>query len=332
MHQTAQFICTLFALFPLIAQAADSTSGVTVTAPVLGLVSSQSAPQIRPLLGIPGAAHLGSPIAFSGTLKRIDPAPGSSYALAVVDDRLTVFTLEALLAASSESPAGTAIDEASPCADLVAFSPLASAAAVYCQSASTIEVFTGLPASPKLATRFPSTALPAGKLALLALSDDAGSVLAAAADGAACRLTDDAAPAALEGSTRASAIAFLRGSSQALVADAASRALWLHTLTGESGSRQLFQDSEDAAPVTALAAAADSTRAYLLSAGAVRSLNLSSGEVTTLALPSEANRLARLAASDLYLYSFSEGAPLRLFNGLSDPPATSAVPAADASL
>jgi hypothetical protein len=250
----------------------------------------------------------------------------------VVDDRLTVFTLEALLAASSESPAGTAIDEASPCADLLAFSPSATTAAVYCQSAATIEVITGLPASPKLATRFASTSLPTGKLTLLAVSDDAGSVLAAAADGAACRLTADAAPAALEGSTRASAIAFLRGSSQALVADAASRALWLHTLTGESGSRQLFQDSEDAAPVTALAAAADSTRAYLLSAGAVRSLNLSSGEVTTLALPSEANRLARLAASDLYLYSFSEGAPLRLFNGLSDPPATSAVPAADASL
>jgi len=77
--QASRFTWLLLAA-PLAAGAAS------LAGPHLGLMFDPGAKQIRPLLGIPGAATIGAPFPLTVNIERAWVAPGQDYALAVVID------------------------------------------------------------------------------------------------------------------------------------------------------------------------------------------------------------------------------------------------------
>lgn len=186
------------------------------TGPMLGFVPGPQPWQLQPILGIPGAARFGNPISLPRSATQLYVAPGQAYALAAQGPANPV-ALAVLQAAGvvSTNPALTALPGAMTSPDLVAFSPTAQSVALYAQQSGEVQVFSGLPNSPRKAQDISSV----GRAALLAVSDDAQSVLISDGVGNVYALAQGAAAVPIYHTEEVSALVFVPQSHDAIVCD-----------------------------------------------------------------------------------------------------------------
>ena len=163
-----------FALISLVFPA--FIAAATIQGPELGFVFDSAKKELRPILGIPGAAVLGQPLALGVDVRRVAISPLEDYVLAVGGEHN-----QAMVFAMSHSPSTPVmVQGADRGADQIVISAGGKAAALYYKNGSRIEVVTGLPAAPKVGSEL---YLSAGQtLTALAVADDGHTVLAAAGD------------------------------------------------------------------------------------------------------------------------------------------------------
>jgi hypothetical protein len=288
----------------------------SVNGPVAGYVFDKTAHALRPVLGLPGASLLGSPIKWRYSVDQAFIAPKLDTAVGVTSEgAFRLFRMrDGLLAEMSVAGLASA---GSP--DIVAYSPSGTTVALY--AGSRVQLVSGLPDAPVVSGSIDLTA--AGVPSSLAVSDDARTLLASLTDS--IRLFEsyadmgkliDAAPGAL--------VAFAAGGHDAAVADAGAGILVFHDLAGAGASQVIAPPDENRGASSALAFSADGKALFLASASAqaVTELDLTGGartrvacscSPTVLARMGNVFRLTELAGDPLWLLDAPESTPRIVF-------------------
>ena len=134
--------------------------------------------QVRPVVGIPGAAALGGAISLPSDLTSIAISPTQAY---LIGERGTNESPALLSLGPTGAGPELTISGAFPNSDRVEFSPTGSTAALYSASLQSVQVITGLPNLPQVSQQFDVSSLPAS-LTALAVTDDGATLLAGVSD------------------------------------------------------------------------------------------------------------------------------------------------------
>jgi hypothetical protein len=200
----------------LIASIAAFGQAPANTGPMLGFVPGPQPWQLQPILGIPGAARLGDPVSLPQSVTQLYVAPGQAYALAAQGPANPVASAVLQVAGALQTnPPLTALPGALANPDLVAFSPTAQSVALYAQQAGEVQVFSGLPNSPRKTQDISNV----GRAALLAVSDDAQKVLISDGVGNVYALAQGAAAVPVYHTEQVSALVFIPQSHAAILCD-----------------------------------------------------------------------------------------------------------------
>jgi DNA-binding beta-propeller fold protein YncE len=289
-----------------------------VEGPISGYVFDSSAQVLRPIMGVPGASLLGSPLDFGFAISKAYAAPRQDAAFVVAaDGSLHVFRLTG--GAATEQSVDNLVN--SP--ERVIFSPSGTSAAVY--AGGSIEVVTGLPNSPSVSG---GVDLAPGTVPdSLAVSDD-GSVLLVSANQAVRlfgtfadlgKLMDTAGPAIL---------AFASGGHDAAIADPAGAGVVLFSdLTGAGNSQVLAATDDTISASSALAFSVDGKSLLLASSAgqSVTAFDLAAGARNNIACTCSPNTLARMG--NLFRLNELGSEPLWLLDPRSTDPRIVFVPA-----
>jgi len=206
-------------LLSLLPAAAWAATGLT--APVSGYAADPSAPELRVILGLPGALHYGRPLPLPRGTTSVRVAPGRDFAWVERGD-----AAPAVLTLSGGSVDGVApVVGALAGADWVAFSPGAAAAVLYSSSSGRLQVLTGLPSAPQVSLDLDASVLPAVPAAA-AVSDD-GSVLLVASPGAVYLVPPGGAAQIVVSGQQFQALAMMPGGQGAVAADGATGSVYL---------------------------------------------------------------------------------------------------------
>jgi hypothetical protein len=283
---------------------------------VAGYVFDKGAHALRPVLGLPGASLLGSPLKWRYRLDQAFIAPNLDSAVGVTSEgAFRVFRIRDRIV--TEMAIGALAPGGSPYR--VAYSPSGTAIALY--AGNGLQLITGLPDAPVVGGGIDLTAV--GVPDALAVSDDARMLLVAVNNS--IRLFEsyadmgkliDTAPGAL--------VAFAPGNHDAAVADAGAGVTLFRNLTGAGASQVIAPPDGNGAPSSALAFSADGKALFLASAAAqaVTQLDLTGGSRTSIACNCSPTVLARmgnvfrlteLAGDPLWLLDAPESMPRILF-------------------
>jgi hypothetical protein len=196
--------------------------------PVLGFVYSESSHEIRAILGIPGASVLGDSLALGSEVTRVHFAPGQGYAMVEREDSMRLAVLKlgpANFGSFVEIPGAL-----SP-ADILTFSPRATAVAVYSGSEGRLQVITGLPDAPRVQREVNS--LDASEpLAALVVTDDGRTLMLATVQGTIYRLVNGADLEFIDRVEDFGGMVLAAGSNDALIANHHGRVVLLQNLNG----------------------------------------------------------------------------------------------------
>lgn len=195
-------------LTALMAMAADPQ----VAGPTLGYVYDKDAGGVRRIAGIPGASSFGDPVALDG-LRPLAVSSAARYAVAIADDGNFSIVRLATMERVAVDGAGTSPDSA-------LLSSSGAALVLLWKDGNRMQVIKGLPDRPAVSFE---TQLP-GTPSLIAV-DDAGSHAAFTireGDVDTVYTADQNGASAVQKADQISAVAFVRGSSDALFADSAA--------------------------------------------------------------------------------------------------------------
>lgn len=300
----------LLALLPFLAVA--QTGGLS--GPVLGYVPESGA--LRPILGIPGAAVLGQPLALGFETALLSVAPRQDYALAVAAQG------EVKIIPLSGDFAARAVEAALAAPDRVIFSPTGTAALLVRSSDSAAQVLTGLPDSPRTVA-LGLASLP-DKPGALAVSDDGGSVLTAAA-GSVFVIAPGGTARPLPASGETTLMAFVPGSLDAFLAGPGQVAV-LTGIMGESAFRLL--PAIDGLDTPVALATVPGGRAYVAGSGMVARVDMDSGASAALPCSCVITGLAPLNGDALFRLNELSADPLWLMEAATAQPRMLFVPPA----
>ena len=308
-------------IFPIVALASlaavlEAQPQGTISGPVAGYVFDKAAHAMRPVLGLPGASLLGSPMNWRYRVDQAFIAPNLDSAVGVTaEGAFRLFRMRDGIV--TEMTVGGLAPAGSPYS--VAFSPSGSSAALY--GGNRVQLVSGLPNAPVLGGSIDLTA--AGLPSALALSDDARALLVSVNNSirffesyADMGKLIDTAPGAL--------VAFAGGGHDAAVADASAGVVLFHDLAGAGTSQVIAAPDQNGAAFSALAFSADGKALFLASAAtqAVTQLDLAAGSrnripcgcsPTVLARMGSVFRLTELSGDPLWLLDAPESAPRIVF-------------------
>lgn len=293
----------------------------TIDGPVAGYVFDKAARALRPVLGLPGASTLGSPIkgyrvdqAFIAP--KLDSVVGvtseGAFRLVRMHDGIV-----SEMAVGGLAPAGSQYS--------VAFSPSGTSVALY--AGNRVQLIVGLPDAPAVGGSIDLTG--ADQPSALAVSDDARTLLLSI--GNSIRFFEsyadmgkliDIAPGAL--------VAFAPGGHDAAVADTSAGVVLFHDLAGPGASQLIAPPDENTAAFAAVAFSSDGKALFLASsaAQAVTQLDLAGGSrtvipcgcsPTVLARMGNVFRLTELTRDPLWLLDAPESAPRVVFVPVYEP-------------
>jgi len=214
-------LCLLSCLLCVTAVAVAQTSAPTVTLPILGFVVD-NAHQLRPIVGIPGAASVGTPLELGFEIGSATIAPGSDYVLATSPEKASPLLIHlrgaGVLPTKSLTAEETSVEDFS--VSKITLSPNGSSAAFLSESRGRIYVLTGLPTAPAVTAELSVEGL--GSINTFAVSDGGRSVavtLSEGENGSVAFLTAGGQPRYISSVRHAAAISFLHGSEDAIIAD-----------------------------------------------------------------------------------------------------------------
>ena len=279
------------------------SSATGLTGPSLGFVFDSSAKTVRPLFGLAGAAWQGDPLNLPFALERAQVAQRGGFVLGIDP---TDSSVVAITAAGAHQLTGIC---AAP--DAIAFSPSASAAALYHRDRAVVEVVAGLPGRAVLLASLNVASLPL-PVSALAVSDD-GLVLAASSTGPDTVVLYEvgqhraAAPVLTVG--RAAGMTFLGASEQALAVDGAANLVY--RLRYGAAPVVIAGVGEGVTAPIALAASADGKRALVANGGGAPLvlLDLANGSATRASCPCKVSTAEPMAGNAVFRVT-AEGDPL----------------------
>lgn len=260
--------------------AAAAVKAASLEGPRLGVVFDPATKDLRPILGIPGAAILGEPLGVHLELEQVAVSPQQDYVLATVGEGRQVV----LLHLGSTSVSSAPIRGVAPRPDHIVLSPLGRAAALYYKHADRIQVLTGLPGAPRAAAELYLS--PGQSPSPLAVSDDSHLVLVGIA-GTVFWITADGEVPLLDGLGQITSIAL--AGHDAIVADGRhNRVYRVRDVTGNVETQVLAGQDEGIAQPVAVAVSRDNRRAFVA--------NAKPGGITILDLRGD-NPVARIACA-----------------------------------
>jgi len=308
-------------LFPALLGAAS------IQGPELGFVFDSAKGQLRPILGIPGAAVLGRPLALGVDVRIAAVSPLQDYVLAISREHNEAM----VFAMNRPSLNPVLVQGADKGASQVAISAEGKSAVLYYKMTGRIEIVTGLPGAPKVSTE--RSATPGQTFTALAVGDDGKTVLAAIPD----RLFEIAAGGevpVLSGLSHAAAIS-MPAAGTAYVADSGSNEI--HRVRGIGGNLEadvIAGSKSGISKPVGLAISQDGTRAYVAN-GKSRTVSIidlkDDATVRTIACACTPSGLDRLAGIDTFRLTGVSKQPMWLLEGRAGEPRTLFVPADVAS-
>ena len=287
----------------LAGSAAAQSSATAVAAPVLGLVPDAGAQTVRTLTGIPAAAQLGGTL--DGTpLSAVAIASGQAYALALENG-----TGAALLVSQSgrQTLAGVRAG-----AQLVAVSPLGTAAAVYYGDTGKASILTGLPDAPQTLREITLDGAPSA----MAISDD-GAALAAAISLTANESTvfsyiAGGAGQALLSDRRFPSLEFVPGSTAIVMATQAA----VYLYQSRQGLQLLTDQRDGVTNVVGAAASGDGKRVFIaMQSGQVAVRDLAASTQTLLTCSCQPSGMWRLRGKSVFRLNELGAGPLWVVDG-----------------
>jgi DNA-binding beta-propeller fold protein YncE len=289
----------------------------------MGMVYDSGLRALRPIIGLPGAAMVGKPLAAATHFARAWAAPVRNYAIAIriQDSALVLIRVfgatsgEILLPQTGETPSA------------VAFSPGGSAAALLLAGSGRVAVLAGLPDSPHVHSTLP---LPE-QAGALAVSDDGSAAVAAAGpkeSQALYRLQVDTSVRLPGAFGEITAIRFADSGRQLLVADASSGSIYLLDFIGLSANTSLLASPGDGLSRPSDVAVSADGRWVFVAGGSpnVIAFDRQGGPPVVLECACEPVSLTRLATANTFLLNSSPASPLWVLDAGSGGPRLLAVP------
>jgi hypothetical protein len=303
-------IYPLFLLFGSLIPA-GAQSGVAI--PSLGFVFDPSLGGIRPIQGMAGAAVLGSPLNSGSALESAAISPHQDFALAISSDDHGVRIVRFQDADRSVLPLPSGMS--SP--DRMVFSPSGSAAVLYRQDSSRIQILTGLPNTPVI--RDLSTA-GLNSPAALAITDDGNLALVAGQDSDPSWMVDrdgNFIPLALPESTLA--IAFRRASHDLLSVTRNGDLYLARDVDTAPAFLQIYAGGAMASEPVAVQFSSDGSLSYAIGAnGTIVAVELATGSSQTISCGCKAAALEPLRPGTMFRLTAVSNLPMMLFDASAD--------------
>lgn len=223
----------------------------------LGFVFDPESREIRPVFGVPGAASLGAPLELGIDLRNAVPVPGQPFLIGI-----DAADLRAVLVSwRDQPPAVEKMNWAGP-VGRIALNRSGSAAILIGEDGRTVEIVRGIPNRVLLAERFEAP----GLVTTAAVSDDGQFALIATAEGEGpSLLLLGAGTRKLSSEIRATGLAFLRDSHDALAVDGSADRLY--RIRGTEGTPEvevLASGEQGLARPVAVGVSADNRRAFVV--------------------------------------------------------------------
>ena len=297
--------------------------GATIRGPELGFVFDSAKGELRPILGIPGAAVLGQPLALGVDVRKVAISPLEDYVLAVAGEHNQAM----VFAMGHPALTPVMVQGADRSADQMVISAGGRAAALYYKARNRIEVVTGLPAAPKVSSELYVSA--AQTLTAIAVGDDGHTVLAAATDRV-FQVTAGGEIPLLAELGHVAAIT-LSASGTALLADRDRNQIHRVRGIGAGIETDVVAGAKDgiSAPV-AVAVSDDGSRAFVANAkpGTVSIINLKAETaVRSIACACTPSGLERLAGDDTFRLTEMSSKPMWMLDARGTEPRILFVPA-----
>ena len=270
--------------------------------PIAGYAIDSSQAQLRAILGVPGAFAFSAPLTLPSGVSRLRLAPGQDYAIAERSGNAPVI----LILRSGSVDRITPIAGAMEVSDWIAFSSRAGSAMLISTEAHRLQVVTGLPASPRISIDIDLNGLPEAP-ATGAVSEDGGLVVLASRT-TLYRLSD-AADAQLLLSLGGIPSVSIVNSTDVAVADSSTGAV--HVVRNIASNAEAHVVVSGLANIGDMFPSQDGKSLFVAERedGAVRSVDLASGEVRTYATPAGRIELLPLRNRDTFLLAAEPGRP-----------------------
>jgi hypothetical protein len=288
----------------------SAQSDGSIRGPVLGLFFDRQASVVRLLEGIPGAARVGAPL--DSDFQEAAVAGNGDYAIAI--ERGGTATIVSRV--GHRPLAG-----ARPGAVRVVVSPSGTSAALVYREPAEIQVFAGLPESPRLLRSVDPESGPSS----VALSDDGEIVLSVMRT---LRGEDvvyayaGGAPQVFYRARRVAALSFVPGTHNALVAEPASVKLVRPDLGEQPAGSDPDRD------IAAVAASTDGSRLFIASrSGQITIRDARTGATTSVQCACSPRMLAPLRGNSVFRLTDNADGPLWLLDADSPQPRISFVAA-----
>jgi hypothetical protein len=281
----------------------STNGGASVRLPVLSFVVDNNL-GLRPMIGIPGSASIGSALDLGFEVVRAAAPPGHDYILAMTNEgswprllqvRGGTITIRSTDSFDHQHPQSSTCEwpadapwpkrrRPSQCLvepfltdgatniDRIALSPTGSAAAFFSESQQRIYAFTNLSESPTLLGKFEVGGL--GPISAMAISDDGQNVALGVSEGdtgALVLVSLNLPPRLIASMRHPSAIAFLRRSDDAIIADDVENRIYM--LSGRAVFTVATAENGISGPI-GIAVSNDNQRIFVG--------NSQSGSVTTI--------------------------------------------------
>ena len=296
--------------------------GIALRQPVLGYVFDSVQGKVRAIAGVPGAALIDTPVEAGLILRRADIAPGGLYALVETDADGP--RQSGILRWTSGIPERIAAPAMLTGASRVAFSPVASSAALYSETARKVQVWTGFPDKTALAAEIALDET----LTSMAVSDDGQGLALAAASSVFAVRPGGSRRQLLDFSN--AAVAFRAGSHDLAVAGGPRReVLILSNVLAGAEAETVAQDDAIDAPVAA-AFSGDGRKLLIANGGSdsVTEVDLDTRLARTVGCDCRPEGLFRIQGNAVFRLKDSVKSPIFVFDGDSTQGRIVAVPAA----
>ncbi len=312
-------MCRWIAGISLAALAWPATAQLGFSGSVAGFVYSPTSRSVRPLLGVPGATSIGSPL-----LDQVDwasVAPGGAAALAVKDGHLTVLVGLATLA-----PSEAALDGLIDSPDRIAWSKDGSFAVVYSSASGLLQRVRF--SAPGPVPDLPLDISSLGHMTTLAINTTGAGIAFGVDAGQLYLVENGQSPALLSSTIAQPAAAAFDDSGQRLYAlDAATQRI-IEFDSGAGGAEFVTLDSTD----TAVGLAVSANNRYVLVTGAAKTVRVyetsSRNLVNTIPLDFSPSRMERLSADSVFLLNGASSSEYLLVLDARETPRVYFVPAA----
>lgn len=327
-------LAVLFAASPAVAQvsaaaavadgsAKDNTARSLAGRATLGYLLTASGSGIQPIIGVAGASRVDAEIDFGVALRRLDIAPGRAIALGIRADSGQVVRLS--LDGTSD-PALLAVP-ANP--DRILFSPSGGVAGFYDRTAGSLVFVDDVERSPSAGESLSLDAQ--GLVAGIAIADVAGVGVAAFSsdEGVAIYSLSEAGARFVTLLRSAADLRFVPHSRSVLVTDTVASQVLLITDVDGAASVRVIASAENGLEGPTAAVSNDGERVLIATGGGIASLELETGELTSVPCRCSASGFEPVGRNGRYHVTSGQSGAIALLDGLNDP-SIILVPARDA--